>query len=206
MPIPEDVLETFKPTEYAKVREMVQDGDILLCSGKDPFSKLIRWATKSPWSHVALAFRLPHIDRVIVVECVDKLGVRTVPLSSFIAESSSGRKPYPGKILLARHKALGRGVSQARLKKIYQFALDRSGAPFNNAEVLKIATRVALGRFNRHMPKSLGPEDEYICSEYVARCLKQIDIEVPWDKKGFIAPADFALDPALNPIAQLKTR
>lgn len=33
---------------------MFQDGDILLCKGSDPVSRLIKWGTKSVYSHVAI--------------------------------------------------------------------------------------------------------------------------------------------------------
>src|SRR5882757_7557682 len=102
MPIAPDVLTTLAPQPYAAVRDEVRDGDILLCSAHDRFSRLIRWATKSPWSHVAIAFRMDEIDRVMVLECVAKIGVRAVPLSSFLARTSGGIAPYPGRILLAR--------------------------------------------------------------------------------------------------------
>jgi hypothetical protein len=206
MAIPDDILETLKPVPYADVRDDVRDGDILLCSAHDPFSNLIRWATKSPWSHVAIAFRMPEVDRVIVLECVDKIGVRAVPLSAFIAQTSSGRKPYPGKILLARHAGLEKKRTPAHLKKIYKFALDRCGDRFAPGEILKIGMRALVGRLDRKMPKALGPHDEYICSEYVALCFEQVGIEIEWDKKGFIAPADFALDPKVKAVAQMKTK
>lgn len=205
MAIDPDVLTKLKPVPYATIRDEIQDGDLLLCSATDPFSKLIRWATKSPWSHVAIAFRLPHVDRVIVLECVEKIGVRAVPLSAFISQTSTGRKPYPGKIVLARHKGLARKRTKPQLQKIYKFALDRCGDKFSPAEIMRIGLRVLVGRLNRKMPKSLGPQDEYICSEYVARCLETVGIQIEWDKCGFIAPCDFGLDPHVEAIAQIKT-
>ena len=56
------------------------------------------------------------------------------------------------------------------------------------------------------MPKSLGPKDEFICSEYVARCFDKIEIQIAWDGLGFIAPADFAKDPKIHAVARFRTR
>ena len=206
MPIASDVLTTLKPQPYATIRNEVRDGDILLCSATDTFSRLIRWATKSPWSHVAIAFRMEEIDRVIVLECVEKLGVRAVPLSDFIARTSSGTHPYPGKILLARHRGMSAKSRSRPMKKMAEYAFDRLGERFSQGETLKIAARIAMGRFERRMPRTLGPKDEFICSEYVARCLKAVGLEVPWDGLGFIAPADFACDPRIDAVAQIRTR
>jgi hypothetical protein len=205
MPIAPDVLTALAPQPYATIRGEVRDGDILLCSANDRFSRLIRWATRSPWSHVAIAFRMEAIDRVMVLECVAKIGVRAVPLSNFIARTSGGIAPYPGQILLARHKGMSAKARSRPMKRIAEFAFDRLGNRFSQAEALKIALRIAMGRFERRMPRMLGPKDEFICSEYVARSLKAVGVEIPWDGLGFIAPSDFACDPRIDAVAQIKT-
>ena len=106
MSIPANVLETTKPTPYAKLRASLRDGDIVLCQGRDPFSRLIQWSTKSPWSHVGIVFRVDSLEQVIVIEAVEKIGVRAVALADFVSRDSAGTHPYPGKILFVRHEAL----------------------------------------------------------------------------------------------------
>src|ERR1700744_814775 len=135
MAIDPDVLRSLKAQPYADIRAEVRDGDVLLCSATDGFSRLIRWATKSPWSHVAVAYRLEEIDRVLVLECVEKIGVRALPLSSFIRRTSEGRHPYPGKILLARHKAMAAKSRRKPWTKIATFAFDRLGDKFSPGEI-----------------------------------------------------------------------
>jgi hypothetical protein len=208
MAIEDSVLKTLKPEPLDAIKARVRDGDLLLCSGNDPFSRLIGWSTKSPWTHVALAYRWPAIGRIMVFESVQKIGVRTVPLSTFIAQSSTGQKPYPGKIILARHAdyaAKGGDAGSAPMKRMADFAVDRFGCPFAPGEIIKIAMRICMGRLDREMPKFLGPKDAFICSEYVAKCFNAVGIDIPWDGLGFIAPADFALDPQVRAIAQFKT-
>ena len=205
MAIPDDVLMKLPAQPYNAVRAMVRDGDLLLCSTNHPFARLIRWSTRSPWSHVAMAFRLAEIDRVIVLECVEKIGVRAVPLSSFVTKSARGRTPYPGKILLARHEGMAAKSRQKPLKRMAEFAFDSLGDRFSQVEVTKIAIRIVLARFELKLHPSLAPKDEFICSEYVARAFEKVGIEFPWDGRGFIAPADIAADPRVNPIAQVRT-
>jgi hypothetical protein len=205
MAIAPDVLTTLRPESYDEIRKQVRDGDLLLCSANDVFSRLIRWATKSRWSHVAIAFRMEEIDRVMVLECVEKMGVRAVPLSAFIARTSNGVEPYPGRILLARHQGMSAKSRNQPMRRMAAFAFDRLGDRFSKAEVNKIALRVVLGRFKRRLHPSLGPKDEFICSEYVARCLETVGIKIPWDGLGFIAPADFARDPRIDAVAQIET-
>ena len=209
MAIDDDVLTKLKPEPLGDVAGRVRDGDILLCSAVDPFSRLIRWATKSPWSHVALAYRWRSVSRIVVFEAVQQLGVRSISLERFISESSTGQKPYPGNIILARHADYadkGGKAGGAGMTRLGEAAIDRIGDRFAPGEVLKIAARIAFGRAGREMPKFLGPRDEFICSEYAAACLQAVGIEIAWDGRGFIAPADFAKDPKVRAIAQFKTR
>ena len=205
MAIADDVLQTLAPEPYEKVRDRVQDGDLLLCSADDAFSKLIRWATRSPWSHVAVAFRFASIDRVLVLEAVEKIGVRAVPLSTFISRTSAGVTPYPGRILLARHDRFG-SAGQGRMHRMSDFAFGRLGDRFAAGEIYKILLRIILGRLDVRLPPSLGPDDEFICSEYVARCYEHAGLPIPWDGLGFIAPSDIAADPAVSAVAQIRTR
>jgi hypothetical protein len=205
MTISKDALQRFPPRPYDEVRGMVQDGDIMLCQGKDAFSKLIRWSTKSPWSHIAMAFRIPTLDRVVVIEAVEKIGVRCVALSEFVSRDSEGTSPYPGKILIARHSDLSREADDPGLRALAKFAFDHLGCKFASAEIAKIALRIITARLfgNRKTPKFLLRDDEFICSEFVAKAYEQAGLTVPWDGLGFIAPSDFAQDPKLSPIAQV---
>ena len=205
MAIADNVLSELKPQPYAKVRALVQNGDLLLCSATDPMSKLIRWSTKTPWSHIAIAYRIPGLDRVMVLESVEKLGVRTVPLSRFISCTSGGIHPYPGQILLARDQRI-EGLDKKKSKAMYDFAFAALGDRFAAGEILRIALRLMLGRLARKMPKFLGPRNEYICSEYVAAGFAKAGLKIPWDGLGFVAPGDFALAPDIEAIAQVKTR
>lgn len=205
MAIPDDVLQTFPPRPYEEVRKLVRDGDIVLCQGRDPFSKLIRWSTESPWSHIAIAFRIDSLDRVVVIEAVEKIGVRCVELSEFVSRDSNGTSPYPGKILLTRHEDISGDVEDPSLRAMAKFAFDHLGCRFAPVEIAKIGMRIAEARLfgAHHTPKMLIPDDEFICSEFVAKAFEQAKIKVPWDGLGFIAPSDFANDPKIRPLAQV---
>lgn len=205
MAVPDDALETLKPLPYAKVQALVQDGDLFLCQGNDAFSKLIQSATGSPWSHVAIAFRIDTLGEAIVIESVEKIGVRAVTLSQFCSRSSDGTSPYPGKILLARHAAFKGGPAGRKVKPMARFAFDALGNRFAAHEITKIGARIVAAKVmgKRHTPRMLIPNDEYICSEFVAKAFEAARITVPWDGLGFIAPCDFANDPKIEAIAQL---
>ena len=209
MAIDNAILRTMKAEPLEAVARRVRDGDILLCSARDPFSRLIGWSTSSPWTHVALAYRWPELNRIMVFEAVQQLGVRTVTLERFISQSSTGQKPYPGKIFLARHAdyaAAGGKAGGAAMRRLADFAVEKFGDRFAPGEILKIAMRICFGRLGGAMPKPLRAKDEYICSEYAAGCFEAVGITIEWDGRGFIAPADFGRDPQVKAIAQIKTR
>jgi hypothetical protein len=202
MSIPADALRTLPVLDARDIEAQTRDGDLFLCSGQHAFSKLIRWATRSPWSHVALAMRSDTLGRVMVLESVEKIGVRTVPFPTF-AFGDEGVRPYSGQIVLARHARLA-AASNDDMRKLAAFAVDQLGDPFAPMEVLNIAARIMVGSLNRRAPEEKWAQGRYICSEYVADCMAQIGIHPPWDGRGFIAPCDFADDPDVTAIAQVR--
>jgi hypothetical protein len=206
MTIRDDVFEAMPARPYGEVRSDVRNGDILLCSAHDFGSRMIRWATRSRWSHCGVAFRLDEIDRILVLECVQHIGVRAVPLSDFISRTSNGTHPYPGRIVLARHVAAEEFAAHEMTRAMSEFAFDRLGDKFSQLETLKIAIRIILGRLGIVMPAIARADDEFICSEYVARCFETVGHPIPWDGLGFIAPSDIAADPAVTAVAHVRTR
>lgn len=208
MTISDDVLTKLKAEPLETIARKVRDGDVLLCAATDAGSRLIGWSTRSRWTHIALAYRWPSLGRVMAFESVHTIGVRAVPLASFIKRTSNGVTPYPGKIILARHEDfVGKkgGQDGDAMRKLGDFAVDRFGDPFASSEILKIGARILLGRTKTRTPKRLEPKDEYICSEYVAKCFEIVGIDIAWDGAGFVAPADFARDPKMHAVARFKT-
>jgi hypothetical protein len=128
-----------------------------------------------------------------------------VELSKFVSEDSEGTSPYPGKILLARHGDLSSDVNDPGVRALAKFAFDHLGCKFASGEIAKIALRIVTARLfgARRTPKFLLRDDEFICSEFVAKAFEQAGLKVPWDGLGFIAPSDFADDPKLTALAQV---
>jgi hypothetical protein len=198
-----EVLTDLPAEDLAAIAPKIRNGDLLFCSAYDPFSRLIGWSTKSPWTHVGIAWRWHGVDRIVALECVEKIGVHSVALERFISQTSGGQRPYPGKIVLARHAEI---ESRGDLLPLIHYAIDCMGDPFSPGEIAKIGMRIAFARTGRVMLDNLSPRDEFICSEYVDRCFRKVDIEIPWDGKGFIAPADIANDPKVTAVARFQTR
>ncbi|WP_444985114.1 hypothetical protein [Halomonas mongoliensis] len=189
-----------QPAEtYSNLRKQVQHGDILLCSGNGVFSAMIQQATDSVWSHVGFILRLDDVDRVMLLESVESIGVRTVRLSKYLVNYSKG-KPYNGGLVVIRNKGFSRVVQEGMLKKLAGYAIDHFGYPYDKRQIAKISARIMASKvpFTRRQRGRIRQNDEFICSEYVARCYAEVGIKVKWDKRGFISPADFACDEAFE--------
>lgn len=187
---------------YHDIHHEIRSGDILLCSGNSVFSCLIKSATQSVWSHVAFILRLDAINRILVLESVESIGVRAVPLSHYICNYNATGKGYPGKLMLARHQA----VKQRNIPTLSTLAVDYLGYPYGKEEIIHIAARIGLHNLG---VKDFEPDHlsqkTFICSEYAQLCFRSIGINIACNRIGFIFPADFANHPDIKPLCFLRT-
>ncbi len=193
---------------YKDVRKNLQNGDVLICSGSGIFSSMIQQATDSVWSHVAFVLRLDSIDRVMLLESVEPIGVRTVRLSKYLKDYGNDGKGYPGGLAVIRNKQFESKVGPQKLTQLAQYAVDQFGYPYDKDEIAKIAARILASKvpFTKKQLKKIEPDREFICSEYVARCYEQVGLVVQWNQLGFVAPSDFAADPNFDLVAVLQQK
>lgn len=185
-----------KSIKYEQARSQIRSGDILIASGDYGFSKLIRFATDSCWSHVAFVMRLDQIDRIMVLESIEGHGVRTIPLSDYVTDFEGTGESYKGRLVIARHNKF-LTVTDEQLKIMARFAVDRFAYPYDEDEVARIAGRIIASKigFGGH---DFERNDEYICSEYVYECYQKVSIDVKINSNGFILPDDFSKDPEIQ--------
>lgn len=197
-----DQLPNIPTQSYSDLHPKIQSGDILLCSGSSFFSNMIKQATNSIWSHVAFILRLDQIDRIMVLESVESIGVRAVTLNSYLANYNGTGKAYPGKMMLARHQK----IKPENIPKLSREATDLLGYPYDNQEIIRIAARIGLGPLaaNSAREETTSPR-EFICSEYAYTCFKSIGISIEYEQAGYITPADFARCDQVNPLWLLQT-
>jgi hypothetical protein len=169
---------TLAVVQYAALRQHLKSGDLLFCSGNYAMSRMIRAATGSAWSHVGLILRATEIDRVLLLESVEDVGVRFAPLSKYVEDYERGR-PYNGRIVIARPKKLTGG----QLVQLAQFGADQLTRPYDTEDISRIAARIALGLGRRKKDRA------YICSELVAECFAAAGIAVT-GSGGFVTPED----------------
>lgn len=201
MSIPESVFDdgTVPLVQYSDLRKQVKDGDLLLCSGNATFSKLIQTATHSNFSHVGFVMWLQPLGRLMVLESVESIGVRSVPLSSYLQDYNGSGTAYPGRFLIARHSGIGNGALSAGFAK---FAIDMLGHSYDQDEIVRIAAHVAsCGLLDDGDLQDVG---KFICSEYVAACYRTLNVTITKGNCGFTAPSDFAKDTNVSAVALLK--
>lgn len=201
MTIAETILTDMPSVTYDQARDLIRNGDIALFAGGEGMSLAIEHFTQSPFSHVGFIWRMDNIDRVMLLESIEVAGVRLVPLSTKINGGSAG-KPYPGKMVVARHAGFpAPGPDFDRLfGEMTRFAVDRLGCPYGADDMARIVFKIAAGMAHVNLPGHLKPDNAYICSEYADICYRSIGIAIEWNKEGFIAPADFARDPQVSAV------
>lgn len=198
-----DTFPTLSTSSYNTIRSHICSGDILLCSGNAVFSKLIQEATQSVWSHVGFILRLDIIDRIFVLESVESIGVRAIPLSNYVCDYNGTGSGYEGRLMLARHQE----VKQDNIPKLSRTAVDLLGFPYGKNEIASIAARIGMMSVGVPNPGAAHCDNErtFICSEYAHVCFESIGVTIPYNPQGFITPADFARDPKVKAISYIET-
>lgn len=177
---------------YADIRANLKSGDILFTSGDYLISKAIQKMTGSPWSHVGIVFHIKSIDRVLLLESVEDMGVRFAPLSKYLNDYENG-KPYKGRVVLARCK----NVTSKTIEGLATFGIDELTQPYDKDEIAKIMARITLGIGKKERDR------EYICSELVYECFARTGKEFDYNPKGFISPEDVWVDEKLSLVGRI---
>lgn len=191
---------------YRDLREQIQDGDLLFCGGEYAFSKLIRYLSgRSRVSHVGIVYWWN--GRLMLLESVETDGVRVVPVSQYLVNYENSGKPYNGRVYLARERRLhmalaSRGAAGGRESNSMVLELLREAATllnkkFSFRDVLIFFWQGNTGR-ERH-----EDDDQFLCSEFVAKCFERIGITYPDDGRGFIAPEHIAMSEDVEGLVEI---
>ena len=188
-----NALKSLEVTPYETLRKTLRSGDLLFASGNYWVSRAIQKVTESPWSHVGIVFNLVDLDRVLLLESVESVGVRFAPLSKYLYDYKDG-KPYRGELALARVA----GVDAGTVTALTKHGIDELTRPYDANEIAKILARVAMGQ-GRHKR-----DREYICSELVHACFKEAGTELNKDRRGFISPDNIWRDERVELIGRVR--
>lgn len=143
------------------LKSKLKSCDLIFCSGLYPFSSLIRQATNSLWSHVGVIFQLEDWGDAFVIESIETIGVRILPLSRFFTDYRD-HQPYFGKCVIAR-PMLPEAFS---VRDALSFGVNHLGSLYDTEENLRIAWQFFAGK------PSFVSNDRYNCAELAAAILK----------------------------------
>jgi len=178
---------------YAEVREEIQNGDFLLCSGSAFFSTIIKRTTQSIFSHVGVIYWRRDIQRLMLLESVESHGTQMIPLHRYVRNYRQTNRPYPGRLFIARHPDCAR-VTPAQWVTFEQQAIDLLDYVYNDAEKWHILAAIVAPYLARERAE-IATATGFICSVYASTILVPIQVEIPWNPRGYIAPVDFAKEP-----------
>lgn len=185
-------LNEFPVMDYSEFRDNVNSGDLFFASGNYLVSKAIQKATSSVWSHVGILFNLKSINRILLLESVEDMGVRFAPLSKYLSDYSDGQ-PYDGRCAIARCSEMTDTLSRG----VASFGIEELTRPYDKEEIGRILARISLGLGKRK------DDREYICSELVYECFRSSGITFPYNTKDFISPDDIWLDQRVKFITRI---
>ncbi|MFO0793341.1 MAG: YiiX/YebB-like N1pC/P60 family cysteine hydrolase [Candidatus Brocadiaceae bacterium] len=177
---------------YEDIKKEIKAGDILFCSGKYIFSKVIRYLSDSLFTHVGIVF--PWQDQIMVLESEVLIGVRVVTLSNYLKNYNNTNRPYKGDLYLGRHNAT---VDQKRALSLVKHASTMLSRKYDTMELAQIVLRL-IAKTGKHKEN-----DAYICSDFVTACFEQIGVQFSKDEKGFIFPEHIASDPNVTPLFKI---
>jgi uncharacterized protein YycO len=190
--IEKETIKSLPITDYQDIRSTLKSGDLLFTSGNYLISKAIQKMTNSPWSHVGIVFELDKLNRILLLESVEDMGVRFAPLSKYIRDYEKN-KPYKGYVVLARCS----DVNSSTVNNLARFGIDKLTQPYDKDEIAKIMARITLGIGKKERDR------EYICSELVYECFSKAGKEFSYNPKGFISPEDVWVDEKVSLITRL---
>ncbi len=176
--------------QYEAVREQIRDADVVLFSGTDLGSRIIRAVTRSPYSHAGICAWWN--GRLIVMEA-RIYGVRAARLSQVV-------KKYHGDVVLLTTRE-DVDVHENRRGEAVQLAKTQLGKDYSKRKLVRYLGRLlatALGRsWCRPAADDVKPED-FFCSEYVSYAWRKgAGFDLCPLEDEFTTPEDLANSPSL---------
>jgi hypothetical protein len=176
---------------YELARYQILDGDVLLYRGRSLPSRIIRWATGSPYSHAGLAVWWN--QRLMVLEAIGK-GVVVTPLSVNV-------RGYHGDVEWFTTVDV---IGHEERKRIVEVAQKELGKEYDTWRAVWLGIRVLFG-WSIERRNAFRRERKLFCSLYVATVYNAIGRDLSKDVSDrFTSPADIARSPLLRRVAALK--
>lgn len=183
-PVTKDEIKKMPVIPYEKIREHLNTGDIVFCSGSYLFSGVIQGLTKSVWSHVAVVYKDEDLGRILMLEAEPQIGIRLIPLSNYLKDYKGTKRAYKGQMVIGKLKE---PLEKMYLNKGISFGLDALTKPYDNYEIFRIMIRILFKISKRERNKS------YICSELVRDVFAKSGVIIQY-RDTYISPNNIWTD------------
>ena len=182
-----------KISGYEEVRLQIKNGDVFMYKGKKIFPRLIRWLTKSPYSHAGIAVWWN--ERLMIMEAVMR-GVRVAPLSRSIYHHKGNVEWFSCKKEIAE---------EDRVRMVI-FAQEELGKSYARWKAVLFGLRVLFKR-DLSEKDELRMENKLFCSQYVAQIYNSIGLDLKKNREDrFMSPGDIAKSSLLEKRGEFKIR
>lgn len=172
--------------EYSgELRKTIKDADIVLFRGRDPLSRVIRWVTRSRYSHAGIVARWG--EYVMVLEAKGA-GVVASRLSHVVEK-------YHGRVDL--FTATENVEPRLNRDEAVHAAKEELGKHYAVGKLFRI-----LRRLYRREMITASPE-KYVCSEYVSRSWRKGGVLLSNVDGDLATPEEIAKSHALDPVGRL---
>jgi hypothetical protein len=172
--------------DYADIRNTIRDGDIVLFQGTSIFSRLIRWVTKSTFSHSGLAVWWG--DRLMVLEATEP-EVRVMPMSILIGH-------YPRVDLFSPVRTLDR-------RAVVIAAQQALGKKYAVWTVIRYVRRILFKMRGGGDPRR--PPDKFVCSQLISYAYRAGGIDLVHSQPDeFTTPQQISTSRCVVHVGRLK--
>lgn len=178
---------------YDLVRPQIRNGDVLMFKGKYRSSFLIKWLTKSSYSHAGIAVWWN--ERLMIMEAVMS-GVRVAPLSRNVYQHKGNVEWFSCK----------KEISEEDRLKMIIFAQEELGKSYARWKAVLFGVKVLFKR-DLSEKDELRMENKLFCSQYVAQIYNSIGLDLKKNREDrFMSPGDLARSPLLEKRGEFKIR
>jgi len=180
-----------KILRYDEVRDQIRNGDVFMYKGKAIFSSIIRWVTRSPYSHAGMAAWWN--ERLMVMEAKGN-GVVASPFSRSIGHYKGG----------VEWLTCVKEISDEDRLRMVVFAQEELGKSYGRWKAILLGIKILLER-DLDRRDRLRAENKLFCSEYVARIYNSIGLDLKKQTSDrFMKPVDIANSPLLEKKGKIK--
>ena len=184
-----------KLAHYADLRDDLKMGDLILYSGKETISNVIKLVTSSRWSHIGMVFDLPEYDFVTVWEATTLSNARDLTSGKFgkgvqLIPLSERVRIYDGEIAMRR---LQPPVTAEQVIALVQLRRQLRGKPYeeDNMGLIRSAYDGTFGTNQEDLTS-------VFCSELVAEAYQSMGLLSESLPSNEYTPADFSSETGLQ--------